>query len=101
MSGDDRSTVEGWVHLPPTELVASVTIAPAPEIPLASIRPLLTPVRDADGELVDWTLDLTAVIEQDPSTEAMSEFRSWRRTWHREWPIGPVSNIASLREESV
>ena len=100
MSGDDR-TVEGWVHLPPVELVASVTIAPAPEIPLASIRSLLASVHDADGELVDWTIDLTAVIDLDPHTEAINEFRSWRRTWHREWPIGPISNVASLFDESV
>jgi hypothetical protein len=100
MSGDDRSTVDDWVHLPPAELVASVSVAPAPEIPLASLRPMLAAVRDDEGELVDWTIDLTEVFEHDPAAETISEYRSWRRTWRREWSIGPINNVASLLDES-
>jgi hypothetical protein len=61
---------------------------------------MLAPVRDADGQLIDWTIDLTAVLEHDPAIDAISEYRSWRRTWHREWSIGPISNVASLHDES-
>jgi hypothetical protein len=100
MNGDDRSTVDDWVHLPPTELVASVAVAPAPEIPLASLRPMLTAVRDDDGQLVDWTIDLTEVFDIDPTAATISEYRAWRRTWRHDWPIGPITNVASLLDES-
>jgi hypothetical protein len=96
MSNDDRSTVDDWVHLPPAELVVSVGVAPAPEIALASLRPMLTPLRDDDGVLIDWSIDLTAVFDHDPDDAIISEYRSWRRTWCHEWPIGPISNIGSL-----
>jgi hypothetical protein len=98
MTNDDRSTVDDWVHLPPAELVVSVGVAPAPEIALASLRPLLTPLRDDDGALIDWTIDLSEVFDRDPEESIVSEFRSWRRTWCHEWPIGPITNIVSLRQ---
>lgn len=96
MSSDDRSSVDDWVHLPPTELVVSVAVAPAPDIALASLRPLLTPWRDDDGTLIDWAIDLAAVLDGDADDAAIGEYRAWRRTWCHEWPIGPITNVASL-----
>lgn len=101
MSNDDRSTVDDWVHLPPTELVVSVPVAPAPEIALALLRPALTPVRDNDGELVDWSFDPLTVFESDPDDDAdlIGSYRAWRSTWCRAWPIGPITNVASFATE--
>jgi hypothetical protein len=98
MSSDDRSTVDTWVHLPPAELVVTVGVAPAPEIALASLRPLLTPLRDDHGTLIDWAIDLTEVFNSDPDESIVSEFRAWRRTWCHQWPIGPITNIVSFRD---
>lgn len=101
MSNDDHSTVNDWVHLPPTELIASVAIAPAPQIALASLRPVVTQTRDSDGHLVDWAIDVTVLLEQHPDMATLAEYRAWRHTWRREFPIGPISNIASLLDETA
>lgn len=101
MSGDDHSTVDDWVHLPPTELIATVAIAPAPEIALASLRPMLHAVRDDDGHLIDWTLDAASVLEHDKAGTAVADYRTWRTTWSRAWPIGPISNVESLINEVI
>jgi hypothetical protein len=101
MSGDERSSVDDWFHLPPLELMAGVFVAPAPEIALASLRPILTPVRNTDGELVDWWIDVAALFDDDPTGAELSDYRTWRQTWHREWPIGPITNVASLRDEAA
>ena len=83
---------DAWVVLPPAEILATVDIAAVPQIPFASLRSVLLPVRDADGRLVDWHLSATAMDEP----ETMAEFWSWRRRWRSSWPIGPVSNVAAL-----
>ncbi len=101
MSNDDHSTVDDWVHLPPAELIASVAIAPAPEIALASLRPVVTQIRDHDGQLVDWAIDVTSLLEQDPDSALLGEYRAWRHTWRREFSIGPISNIITLLDESA
>jgi hypothetical protein len=92
-------TVDEWVHLPPAELVAAVATRPAPEMAMASLRGLVQPVRDEGSRVTDWRLDLDEVIEQSSDT-ALTEFRAWRRTWMEEWPIGPVTNVASLLAEA-
>ncbi len=92
-----RGHSDTWVQLPPPELVAMVHLHPVPQIPLASIRDLLRPLHDDTGRLLDWTLF-------GPGFEvpyAIGEYRRWRSTWRAEWPIGPVSNLASLRDEVV
>lgn len=101
MSGDDHSTVDDWVHLPPTEMIATVAIAPAPEIALASLRPMLHAVRDDDGQLIDWMLDAASVLEHDKAGTAVADYRTWRTTWSRAWPIGPISNVESLINEVI
>ena len=83
---------DAWVVLPPPEILATVDIAAVPQIPYASLRSVLIPVRDDDGRLVDWHLSATAMDE----AETMAEFWAWRRRWRSSWPIGPVSNIAAL-----
>jgi hypothetical protein len=104
MSNDDHSTVDDWVHLPPSELIASVAIAPAPQIALASLRPMVSQTRDHDGRLVDWAIDVTSLIGQDADADAdaelLSEYRTWRHTWRREFAIGPISNVATLLDET-
>jgi hypothetical protein len=88
---------ETWVVLPAPELIAAVDAAPAPEIPLASLRELLTPVHDDHGRLRDWLLFGSGF--EHP--EAVAEYVAWRRTWRPHWPIGPLSNLASLAEEAA
>lgn len=91
----DRRGHDPWVLLPPIELVARVVSGPAPQIPLASIAHLLVPRHGATGEIDDWVLHASDLEHHD----AVAEFRRWRATWRREWPIGPISNLASLRDE--
>lgn len=91
----DRRSADPWVLLPPVELVARVVTGPAPRIPLASIAHLIAPRYDAEGEVDDWVLHASELEHHD----AVAEFRRWRATWRREWPIGPISNLASLRDE--
>ena len=90
MNETDRP--DAWVVLPPAEILATVDLSAVPQIPFASLRSVLVPVRDDDGDLVDWHLSATAMDE--PAT--MAEFWAWRRRWRSSWPIGPVSNIAAL-----
>jgi len=90
MSDIDRP--DAWVVLPPAEILATVDVAAVPQIPFASIRSALIPVRDDNGVLVDWHLSATAMDEP----ETIAEFWAWRRRWRSSWPIGPVSNIAAL-----
>ncbi len=87
-----RTPADAWVRLPPTDLLAAVQLQPAPDIPLASIRELLRPLHDANGQLVDWLLVASGFEHHD----AVSEYWRWRNTWRRHWPIGPISNVASL-----
>jgi hypothetical protein len=100
MTRHDRSTAD-WVHLPPAELVAAVAVAPPPEIAVASLRSVVTAVHDDRGRLADWRLDLAQVFEQDADAALVPTFRAWRHTWVREWPIGPITNATSLRDESA
>lgn len=93
MSGRVRSHPDAWVQLPPAELVATVQLQPTPHIPLASIRDLLRPVYDDRGELVDWLLHASSFERP----EAVPEFWHWRNSWRAHWPIGPVTNLATLR----
>lgn len=90
MNETDRH--DPWVVLPPAEILATVDLAAVPQIPFASLRSALIPVRDEDGRLIDWHLSATAMDEP----ETMAEFWAWRRRWRSNWPIGPVSNIAAL-----
>jgi len=83
---------DSWVVLPPAEILATVDIAAVPQIPYASLRPVLIPVRDDEGRLVDWHLSAIAMDD----AETMAEFWAWRSRWRSSWPVGPVSNIASL-----
>jgi hypothetical protein len=94
-----RVTVDEWVHLPPAELVAGVAVRPAPDMAMASLHGLVRAVRDERGRVVDWRLDLDEVIERG-ADRALTDFRAWRRTWMDEWPIGPVTNVASLLVEA-
>ncbi len=89
-----HAQADAWVRLPPAELVAAVQLQPTPDIPRASIRDLLRPLHDAQGRLIDWEL----VASGFDRREAVSDFLSWRASWRRHWPIGPISNIASLRD---
>lgn len=95
MNDRARTPPDAWVQLPPTELVATVQLHPAPHIPLASIRDLLRPVYDEAGDIVDWWLYASGFDRPD----AVPEYWRWRDTWCRHWPIGPVTNLASLRAE--
>ncbi|MGD9998121.1 MAG: hypothetical protein AB7L17_17245 [Ilumatobacteraceae bacterium] len=92
-------TVDEWVHLPPAELVAAVAVRPAPDMPMASLREIVRAVRDERGDVVDWRLDLDEVIDRSFDV-ALTDYRAWRRSWVQEWPIGPVSNVASLLTEA-
>jgi len=91
----DRRGPDPWVLLPPVELVARVVSGPAPQMPLASIAHLLPPRHDAVGRIDDWALHASDLEHHD----AVVEFRRWRATWRPEWPIGPISNLASLCDE--
>jgi len=92
MTGSGASSVERWAVLPPAEVVATVELAPPPEIPLASLRREIVPHHDEGGRLLDWSLVPSAI---DIGT--IEAFRTWRTTWRRTWPLGPISNVASLR----
>jgi hypothetical protein len=89
-----RRPSDAWVHLPPIELLAAVQLQPTPDIPLASIRELLRPVHDEHGQLVDWLLFASGFEHHD----AVADYLRWRNTWRRHWPIGPIDNVASLRD---
>ncbi len=89
-----RRPSDAWVHLPPTELLAAVQLQPTPDIPLASIRELLRPVYDEHGQLTDWLLFASGFEHHD----AVADYLRWRTTWRRHWPIGPIDNVASLRD---
>ena len=89
MTDTDR---HAWVVLPPAEILATVDLSAVPQIPFASLRSVLIPVHDADGQLTDWLLSATAMDEP----ETMAEFWAWRRRWRSSWSIGPVSNITAL-----
>lgn len=93
----DAELPDAWVVLPPTEILATVDVAAVPEIPYASLRGLLIPVRDADGALADW--ELSAGVLGEP--ELLAEYRAWRARWKMNWPMGPVSNIDALRRTIV
>ena len=82
----------GWLTLPPVELVVSVDLAPTPDIPLASLRDVLVPRLDAEGNLVDWVLS-TADVEHRSTA---SEYWAWRQSWRRSWRLGPVTNVITL-----
>jgi hypothetical protein len=100
MTGRDAAA-RGWITLPPTELVASVAVAPPPDIPVAAMRGLLVAVHDPAGRLVDWRLSPDAVVDPvacDPT--AIAAFHAWRNTWVRRRPIGPVTNVRSLLDEA-
>jgi hypothetical protein len=86
---------DSWVVLPAPELAATVVVAPAPQIPLASLRELLTPVHDDDGRLRDWLLFGSGFEHPD----AVAEYVAWRSTWRPDWPIGPLSNVHTFAEE--
>lgn len=88
----DAEHPESWVALPPAEIVVSVDVAAVPEIPFASLRALLIPVRDPDGTLIDW--ELSADVLADPAL--LTEYRQWRARWRAQWPVGPTSNISAL-----
>ena len=45
-----------------------------------------------NGQLVDWLLVASGFEHHD----AVSEYWRWRNTWRHHWPIGPISNVASL-----
>jgi hypothetical protein len=89
-----RVPADAWVHLPPTELLAAVQLQPTPDIPLASIRELIRPLHDEHGELIDWLL----VASGFEHTDAVADYWRWRNSWRRHWPIGPISNVESLRD---
>jgi hypothetical protein len=92
-----RRPADAWVRLPPTELLAAVQLQPTPDIPLASIRELLRPLHDDGGHLVDWQLFASGFEHH----EAVVDYLRWRNTWRRHWPIGPIDNVASLRDTIV
>jgi hypothetical protein len=92
VSGDTEHPIEGWSLLPPAEIVATIDLAPVPQIPYASLRHALVPVRDPAGRLVDW--EVAASTLDDP--EVVAAYWDWRRRWKQQWPIGPVSNVAAL-----
>ncbi|MCB1001520.1 MAG: hypothetical protein KDB40_19675 [Acidimicrobiales bacterium] len=94
MSSRGRSPDATWVHLPPPDLVAAVQLQPTPHIPLGSIRHLLRPLHDETGRLVDWLLFASGFDDHD----AVPQYWRWRNTWRRHWPLGPLSNVESLRD---
>ena len=83
---------QAWVALPPAEILAVVDRSAVPQIPYASLRSLLVPVRDDDGDLVDWQLS-TGAMDQP---EAVHEYFAWRGMWRSSWAMGPVSNMGAL-----
>lgn len=89
---NDADRHDQWVVLPPAEILATVDVSAVPQIPYASLRSVLVPVRDDDGRLVDWVLSAAAV--EVPAS--MAEFWAWRQRWRRSWPIGPMSNMSAL-----
>jgi hypothetical protein len=97
--GGDRTgppvSLDPWITLPPTELVATIANRPAPDIPLASIRHALMPVHDAAGRVTDWQLDASRYDDRD----AISAYRIWRRSWRLDVPIGNLGNLTTLGEE--
>ncbi len=95
MAGMSRRVGDPWVLLPPAELVARVVTGPPPRIPLASLAHLLEPRHDSRGELVDWVLRASELDARD----AIPTYLAWRSSWRQEWPIGPISNLASLHAE--
>lgn len=103
--GAATGVTDPWVLLPPAELVARVVTGPPPHIPLASLAHLLEPRYDHRDELVDWALHgsvigaIAEAPEDDPVRHVMSTYLTWRSSWRRDWPIGPISNVASLRDE--
>jgi len=94
MNAGTRPPVDAWVHLPPTELLATVQIHPAPDIPLASIRHLLRPLHDDEGRLIDWYLFASGFEDRN----AVAEYWYWRGSWRRQWPIGSVAHLGWLRD---
>jgi hypothetical protein len=92
MNGDAEHPIDAWALLPPAEVVVSVDLAPVPQIPFASLRGSLIPVRDADGELVDWEIAASSLAEP----ETVATYWEWRRRWKQQWPIGPISNLGAL-----
>ena len=89
-----RRPSDAWVHLPPTELLAAVQLQPTPDIPPASIRELLRAVYDEHGHVTDWLLFASGFEHHD----AVADYLRWRTTWRQHWPIGPIDNVASLRD---
>ncbi len=94
MTGDrsGHHGASGWLTLPPPELVASVDIAPTPDIPLAALRDVLIPRHRPDGSLADWVLS-TADVERHSTA---LEYWAWRQSWRRSWRLGPITNVIAL-----
>ncbi len=92
VSGDTEHPTPAWALFPPAEIVATVGLAPVPQIPFASLRGSLVASYDADGVLVDWSVAASAL--DDP--ELVAEYWRWRRRWQSSWSVGPISNLAAL-----
>ncbi|MEK7423093.1 MAG: hypothetical protein AAB131_04555 [Actinomycetota bacterium] len=103
MSKRSHRSTDPWLVLPPIELLAVVTMAPPPQIPLAAISDLIVPVHDAAGRIVDWSLSVAALEHHDATSQqwaaATSRYGQWRRAWREHWPIGPITNVRSLLDE--
>ncbi|MFZ4812321.1 MAG: hypothetical protein ACOYL9_13350 [Ilumatobacteraceae bacterium] len=84
-----------WVLLPPADVVARAIVGPAPRMPLASLHGAVTAHHDTAGEIRDWVLDPAAI----DNAGIVGTYRAWRSTWRPEWPLGPVTNLASLCRE--
>mgnify|MGYP001012163117 CR=1 FL=1 len=86
-----------WVLLPSPDVVASVLVAPVPEIPPAELSELIVPRLDDDGRLDDWDLDVEAIVELG---DRASSYWAWRAQWCRTWALGSQANLVELERHS-
>jgi hypothetical protein len=93
----EHTHVEHWVLLPSPDVIASVLVAPVPEIPPAELRDLIVPRLDEGGHLDDWNLDVETLVDLG---DRASTFWAWRSQWCRSWALGSQANLVELEHLS-
>jgi hypothetical protein len=84
-------TQPSQVVWPSDEVLAMVSVAPVPLIPLAELSGMVVPFEDA-GVLVDWLLTMPTT----PGSNALKTYWDWSRTWASFRGIGSLGNIVNL-----